>query len=134
MSCPEVSTVFLSSKVIPTQVGVSPLQAFYSTHIVGDKPILVRDFIHSSLYHPIHGYFSSRSRSVGVLEKSIKFNQLEGRTGYMRCLDDIYKQSDISWFTPVEIFKPWYAHAIAEAIMRTANFSVPLKHSTARGS
>jgi uncharacterized membrane protein len=26
-------------------------------------------------------------------------------------------------------WQPWYAHAIAEAIMRTANFSVPLKVS-----
>jgi hypothetical protein len=38
----------------------------------------VRDFIHSALYDPKHGYFSQRSGSVGVLEKSIKFNQLEG--------------------------------------------------------
>ncbi|KAL0281906.1 UNVERIFIED_CONTAM: hypothetical protein Sangu_2983800 [Sesamum angustifolium] len=45
----------------------------------------------------------------------------------MKHLDAIYKQSDISWFTPVELFKPWYAHGIAEAIMRTANLSVPLK-------
>ncbi|QHO36760.1 uncharacterized protein DS421_9g286480 [Arachis hypogaea] len=29
--------------------------------------------------------------------------------------------------------KPWYAHAIAEAIMRTANFSVPLKVSFGGG-
>lgn len=45
----------------------------------------------------------------------------------MEHLDQIYRQSDISWFTPVELFKPWYAHGIAEAIMRTANLSVPLK-------
>lgn len=45
----------------------------------------------------------------------------------MRHLDKIYKQSDTSWFTPVELFKPWYAHGIAEAIMRTTNLSVPLK-------
>jgi hypothetical protein len=38
----------------------------------------VRDFIHSALYDPKHGYFSQRSRSVGVLERSIRFNQLEG--------------------------------------------------------
>lgn len=38
----------------------------------------VRDFIHSALYDAKHGYFSQRSGSVGVLEKSIKFNQLEG--------------------------------------------------------
>ncbi|XP_016197845.1 uncharacterized protein LOC107638961 isoform X2 [Arachis ipaensis] len=109
------------------QVWTPPLHALFSTHIVADKPILVRDFVHSALYHPLHGYFSQRPRSVGVLHSSIKFNQLEGRKAYMRYLDNIYKQNDISWFTPVEIFKPWYAHAIAEAIMRTANFSVPLK-------
>ncbi|XP_062149982.1 uncharacterized protein LOC133858521 [Alnus glutinosa] len=102
-------------------------KALFSTHIVGEKPILVRDFIHSALYDPKHGYFSQRSGSVGVLEKSIKFNQLEGRKVYMKYLDDIYKRSGIAWFTPVELFKPWYAHGIAEAIMRTTNLSVPLK-------
>ncbi|GLT73022.1 hypothetical protein SLA2020_449110 [Shorea laevis] len=102
-------------------------KAPFSTHIVGDKPILVRDFIHSALYDPKHGYFSQRSGPVGVLEKSIKFNQLQGRKAYMKYLDDIYKRSDIAWFTPVELFKPWYAHGIAEAIMRTTNLSVPLK-------
>ncbi|KAJ6424243.1 hypothetical protein OIU84_025096 [Salix udensis] len=101
-------------------------KSHFSTDIVGDKPVLVRDFIHSALYDPKHGYFSQRSRSVGVLERSIKFNQLEGRKAYMNHLDKIYKRSDISWFTPVELFKPWYAHGIAEAIMRTTQLSVPL--------
>ncbi|CAA3017405.1 Hypothetical predicted protein [Olea europaea subsp. europaea] len=101
--------------------------AYFSTQIGCDSPVLVRDFIHAALYDSKHGYFSSRSGSVGVLERSIKFNQLEGRKAYMQHLDKIYKQSDISWFTPVELFKPWYAHGIAEAIMRTTNLSVPLK-------
>ncbi|KAL0368601.1 UNVERIFIED_CONTAM: hypothetical protein Scaly_1079000 [Sesamum calycinum] len=52
----------------------------------------------------------------------------------MKHLDAIYKQSDISWFTPVELFKPWYAHGIAEAIMRTANLSVPLKVLSCRNN
>ncbi|PSS23978.1 Protein arginine methyltransferase [Actinidia chinensis var. chinensis] len=101
--------------------------ACFSTHIVGDSPILVRDFIRSALYDPNQGYFSQRSGSVGVLEKSIKFNLLEGRKAYMKHLDGIYRKNDISWFTPVELFKPWYAHGIAEAIMRTADLSIPLK-------
>ncbi|XP_020976397.1 uncharacterized protein LOC107638961 isoform X1 [Arachis ipaensis] len=63
--------------------------------------------------------FTAASSSINL--------KISGRKAYMRYLDNIYKQNDISWFTPVEIFKPWYAHAIAEAIMRTANFSVPLK-------
>ncbi|KAG8636867.1 hypothetical protein MANES_15G053200v8 [Manihot esculenta] len=119
--------LFHRPRVISNEFTTPPFQALYSTHIVGDKPILVRDFIHSALYHPKHGYFSQRSRSVGVLERSIKFNQLEGRKAYINHLDKVYKQSDTSWFTPVELFKPWYAHGIAEAIMRTANLSVPLK-------
>ncbi|XP_062109126.1 uncharacterized protein LOC133819799 [Humulus lupulus] len=114
-------------KVKPVDHWVSPFRALFSTYIVGDEPILVRDFVHSALYDPKHGYFSQRSRSVGVLERSIKFNQLEGRQAYMKHLEKIYKDSDISWFTPVELFKPWYAHGIAEAILRTANLSVPLK-------
>lgn len=28
-----------------------------------------------------------------------------GRKAYMKHLDKIYKQSDVSWFTPVELFK-----------------------------
>ncbi|ESQ36437.1 hypothetical protein EUTSA_v10007628mg [Eutrema salsugineum] len=104
------------------------LRALFSTHkLIGDEPVLVRDFIHTALYDPKHGYFSQRSRSVGVLERSINFNQLEGRKAYIKLLENVYKQSDISWFTPVELFKPWYAHGIAEAILRTTNLSVPLK-------
>ncbi|CAH8251188.1 unnamed protein product [Arabidopsis lyrata] len=104
------------------------LRAFFSTQkLIGDEPVLVRDFIHTALYDPQKGYFSQRSKSVGVLERSIKFNQLEGRKAYMKLLEKVYKQSDISWFTPVELFKPWYAHGIAEAILRTTNLSVPLK-------
>lgn len=45
----------------------------------------------------------------------------------MQHLNNLYKQRDIAWFTPVELFKPWYAHGIAEAILRTADLSVPLK-------
>ncbi|XP_015887492.3 protein arginine methyltransferase NDUFAF7 homolog, mitochondrial isoform X2 [Ziziphus jujuba] len=124
----ELPLLFQTTKVKPFDYWVPPFQAHFSTtHIVGDKPVLVRDFIHSQLYDPQHGYFSQRSGSVGVLEKSIKFNQLEGRKAYMKHLNKIYKDSSVSWFTPVELFKPWYAHGIAGAILRTANLSVPLK-------
>ncbi|KAI8538012.1 hypothetical protein RHMOL_Rhmol09G0067500 [Rhododendron molle] len=159
LSSRNLSHLFRTSRVsFCTSLSHSP-PAFFSTHIVGDTPILVRDFIRSALYDPNHGYFSQRSGSVGVLEKSVKFNQLEaerpfsssvlgviggtvsvvfreqplcayiakGRKAYMQYLDTIYKKNDISWFTPVELFKPWYAHGIAESILRTANLSIPLK-------
>ncbi|KAH0450765.1 hypothetical protein IEQ34_021457 [Dendrobium chrysotoxum] len=101
--------------------------AFFSTGFAGDKPLLVRDFIRAALYDSKHGYFSKPSGPVGVLEKSIRFSQIQGREAYLQYLDTIYKQHDVAWFTPVELFKPWYAHAIAEAILRTSNLSVPLK-------
>ncbi|KAI0491318.1 hypothetical protein KFK09_025578 [Dendrobium nobile] len=101
--------------------------AFFSTGFVGDKPLLVRDFIRAALYDTKNGYFSKPSGPVGVLEKSIRFSQIQGREAYLQYLDTIYKQHDVAWFTPVELFKPWYAHAIAEAILRTANLSVPLR-------
>ncbi|PKA54660.1 hypothetical protein AXF42_Ash000495 [Apostasia shenzhenica] len=103
------------------------LLAFFSVSFVGDKPVLVRDFIRAALYDPNQGYFSKLSGPVGVLEKSVRFNHFKDRHAYLQYLDKIYKQQDIAWFTPVELFKPWYAHAIAEAILRTTNLSMPLK-------
>lgn len=113
--------------MIPSVPFASQSSALFSTQVVGNTQILVRDFIHGALYDPNHGYFSQRSGPVGVLERSIKFNQLEGQKAYVKLLDKLYKQSDVSWFTPVELFKPWYAHGIAESIMRTADLSIPLK-------
>ncbi|XP_062207847.1 uncharacterized protein LOC133909434 [Phragmites australis] len=105
----------------------APAALFSSGFVASDKPILVRDFVRSALYDPNHGYFSKRAAPVGVLDASIRFNQLEGRSAYMHHLDKLYKKHDIAWFTPVELFKPWYAYAIAASILRTANLSVPLK-------
>lgn len=31
-----------------------------------------------------------------------------GRKSYLKHLDEIYKESDISWFTPVELYKASY--------------------------
>ncbi|CAD6235377.1 unnamed protein product [Miscanthus lutarioriparius] len=125
---------------------------FSSGILAGNKPVLVRDFVRSALYDPNHGYFSKRAGPVGVLDASIRFNQLQGgllnllclahflsfyliafsmgkfgRSAYIQHLDKLYKKHDIAWFTPVELFKPWYAYAIAASILRTANLSVPLK-------
>ncbi|XP_020573238.1 uncharacterized protein LOC110019764 isoform X2 [Phalaenopsis equestris] len=100
---------------------------YFSTGFIGDKPLLVRDFIRAVLYDTKYGYFSKLSGPVGVLDKAIRFGQIQGRDAYLQYLDKIYKQHDVAWFTPVELFKPWYAHAIAEAILRTTNLSIPLK-------
>lgn len=38
----------------------------------------VRDFIHSALYHPETGYFSTKPNVVGALEKPLMINSLSG--------------------------------------------------------
>ncbi len=56
----------------------------------------MRDFVRSALYDPNHGYFSKRSGPVGVLDSSIRFNQLDGNPpfylllGSFYCLDRIW--------------------------------------------
>lgn len=73
------------------------------------------------ILHNIHIHFPLILNAFGLF--------FSGRKAYLSYLDKIYKQNDVSWFTPVELFKPWYAHAIAEAILRTTNLSFPLKVS-----
>uniref|UniRef100_A0A2P2LFM6 Uncharacterized protein MANES_15G053200 n=1 Tax=Rhizophora mucronata TaxID=61149 RepID=A0A2P2LFM6_RHIMU len=78
ISTKNLSFVSQRRRLIPYEPILIPFRALFSTHMVGDRPMLVRDFIHSALYDAKHGYFSQLSRSVGVLERSIRFNQLEG--------------------------------------------------------
>ncbi|MCO5597832.1 hypothetical protein L7F22_051916 [Adiantum nelumboides] len=68
-------------------------------------PILVRDFIRNALYHPTHGYFSVNAGAVGILPEPMSFSSFKGRRQYMQRLNSLYRQNDISWFTPVELFK-----------------------------
>jgi hypothetical protein len=64
--------------------------------LVGASCAQVRDFVRSALYDPNHGYFSKRSGPVGVLDSSIRFNQLDGNPpfylllGSFYCLDRIW--------------------------------------------
>ncbi|KAH7302780.1 hypothetical protein KP509_23G086700 [Ceratopteris richardii] len=45
----------------------------------------------------------------------------------MQRLSDLYKESDVSWFTPVELFKPWYGYALANYILKNYNSKFPLQ-------
>lgn len=103
-----------------------------STHdmaadLMEHKSFLVRDYIHSALYEPHLGYFAAKSNAVGAITEPIWFNRMQGRAAYNEYLSNLYKQHDISWFTPVEVFQPWYGYAVAEYILRTMDPSAPLK-------
>ena len=79
---------------------------------------LLRDFIREALYNRTDGYFTQPSRNhVGVMSKPIPFHTLLGQEDYARVLAGRYTQLASQWLTPVEIFRPHYANAIARYIL-----------------
>ena len=79
---------------------------------------LLRDFIREALYNRTDGYFTRSSRNpVGVMSRPIPFHALLGQEDYARVLAGRYTQLASQWLTPVEIFRPHYANAIARYIL-----------------
>ncbi|CAI5976861.1 unnamed protein product, partial [Closterium sp. NIES-64] len=90
-------------------------------------PPQVRDFIHTSLYHPTDGYFTSNAAAVGSIPHPISFRQLAGRREWMALQQSLYASADTSWFTPSELFQPWYGYAVADFILSSHSPTKPLK-------
>ncbi|CAH0513691.1 unnamed protein product [Peronospora belbahrii] len=83
-----------------------------------DNTLLTRNFIARSLYAKENGYFTTYERKVlhAPLEK-INFNNLWGAGEYRHRIDVLYKEHAEAWLTPVEIFAPYYSHAVARYIL-----------------
>eukprot|EP00897_Mesotaenium_endlicherianum_P005548 jgi/Mesen1/5020/ME000025S04412 len=94
-----------------------PIEHSKSVSAIGERRLLVRDYIANSLYHPSNGYFTSNP-VVASLDGAIGFSKLKGKSEYQQLLRDLYQQHDMSWLTPVEIFQPWYGRAVAEYILQ----------------
>ena len=79
---------------------------------------LTRDFISASLYSS-RGYFNLHHRIFTSPSPSLlPFSSLPSRDAYYRQLSSLYADFDQCWLTPVELFKPHYAYAIARWILR----------------
>jgi hypothetical protein len=72
-----------------------PLARELSTSVCLSEPQLLRDFIHESLYHPTHGYFSRRAPPVGALPEPIDFPSLGGHQAYLHKLQHCYQQLQV---------------------------------------
>jgi len=97
-----------------------------------DRPrrvkMLMRDFIDDSLYNPHYGYFSKQAVifSAGepfdfpALQDETEFNALLSRR-YVEFEDalDAVSPSDTRqlWYTPTELFRPYYGEAIARYLV-----------------
>lgn len=79
---------------------------------------LLRNFIAEALYHPQRGYFVARSSAVGVLQKPLSFESMLDRSEYEAAVAAAYASSARSWYTPSELFQPFYSVALARHILR----------------
>ena len=79
---------------------------------------LTRDFISASLYSSSSGYFNLSSR-ISTPSPLIPFASLPSRDAYYAHLSSLYDQLPDSFLTPVELFAPHYAHAIARWILHS---------------
>ena len=79
--------------------------------------MLLRDFLTKALYDKKDGYFARAAVPVGTIAEPIAFSSLLGADDYARALDLRYRRLAKQWLTPVEIFKPHYAEAVARYVL-----------------
>ena len=92
---------------------------------------LTRDFISASLYSAASGYFNTSNRIyTSPSPSSLPFPTLASRDAYYRQLTSLYSEFDDCWLTPVELFKPHYAHTVARWILQQQHQQPDTEHTT----
>jgi hypothetical protein len=103
-----------------------------STATKGRSRVLTRDFIHNALYEPTNGYFARGGGEAAVglgggviasLAKPINFGDLFGEMEWRHTVKNLYDASPRGWLTPVEVFAPYYSHALARYLLRSRDAS-----------
>ncbi|KAF0774677.1 hypothetical protein AaE_001623 [Aphanomyces astaci] len=80
--------------------------------------MLTRDYIHKCLYSKEDGYFTSEKREVLHAPKEpMAFHDFWGKREYKAALANLYQADKEAWMTPVEVFYPYYSHAIANYML-----------------
>ena len=77
--------------------------------------LLVRDFIHTSLYGTF-GYFTSHASILSP--QPFDFQSFKDQDVFLSQIGKIYsKECSQVWHTPGEIFKPWFGNCITEYLV-----------------
>ena len=83
--------------------------------------MLLRDWISRALVGDASraaatsGYFSKAV--VQRVQQPLPFRSFRDEHAYRQALADLYAKSDRAWLTPVEIFQPHYADAMARSML-----------------
>lgn len=90
--------------------------------------MLTRDFVADALYNPQYGYFSKRA-NIFRWDEPPNFTSMKDELDFMDRVAALYAQLEPKsahltiegtqqvWHTPVELFRPWYGHAVAKYIV-----------------
>lgn len=91
----------------------------YSTNTnKNTNTILLRDFLRRCLYHKQIGYFNKTTDNpIGTIIEPMPFNEFIDREDYLLNLQKRWSELGPAWLTPSEIFKPFYANAIAKYLI-----------------
>lgn len=84
--------------------------------IFSSRPLLLREYIHESLYHPTHGYFSNKQSPLLHHTRPIDFRSLTCRAQYESAVAATYSSRSHGWMTPIELFSPYLSRAIANRL------------------
>eukprot|EP00798_Chlamydomonas_sp_ICE-L_P003189 gene3189-13203_t len=95
---------------------LSSSEASNSTWSDGRPKLLLRDFIHNSLYHPTKGFFNNSTPVVGHLHNPINYWGIYCKMEYQKVVGQHYKDLEVSFLTPAELFSPWYGSIMARHI------------------
>jgi len=66
------------------------------------KGMLVRDYIHKSLYDSEHGYFSAQRPLI--ITSDVPMTQFRNQLAYQKYVAKLYEENPSCWITPVELF------------------------------
>lgn len=88
-----------------------------------DVAVLTREYIYGALYAKDSGYFTTQDRQVlHAPPAPIDFTDLWGAFDYRREVAALYNEKREAWLTPVEVFAPFYSHAIAKYMLNSPFF------------
>ncbi|CEG46067.1 Putative S-adenosyl-L-methionine-dependent methyltransferase MidA [Plasmopara halstedii] len=108
----------------------APQRALHRKHFsssIDSTTVLTREFIHAALYAKEEGYFTTQQREVlHAPTQGIDFGNLWGAREYRNVVAKLYMDSAEAWLTPVEIFAPFYSHAVARYMLNSPFFRQPL--------
>lgn len=95
----------------------------FSAGAADEAAVLTREYIYGALYAKDGGYFTTQDREVlHAPQESIEFTNLWGAFDYRREVASLYKEKREAWLTPVEVFAPYYSHAIAKYMLNSPFF------------